>query len=124
MAIITMLAAAAIPGFLRARSNSNEAAALSVLHTLIVAVENYRASQTPPAYPPNLTTLGSGNLPYVDTTLAQDPAQRQGYTFTYHQASNTQYTLTAVPVTPGVTGNRTFNTDESGVITVDGVPLQ
>lgn len=124
MAIITLLAAVTIPGFLRARSNSNEAAALNVLHTIVVAVENYRSAQTPPTYPPDLATLGAGDLPYVDATLAQDPAERQGYTLTYDQVSESQYTLTVEPVTVGVTGNRTFETDESGVITVDGVPLQ
>lgn len=124
MAIITMLAAIVIPGFLRARSNSNEAAALSVLHTIVIALENYRAAQTPPVFPKNLEALGEGDLPYVDSTLAQDPAQRQGYTFTYDRESADQYTLTAAPETLGVTGNRTFETDESGVITVDGEPLQ
>lgn len=124
MAIITVLAAVAIPGFLRARSTTNESAAVEVLHTLVVALENYQAAQTPPAYPPTLATLGGGALPYVDATLASDPAQRQGYTFAYQQVSTSQYVLTAAPVTPGVTGNRTFETNESGVITVDGVPLQ
>jgi hypothetical protein len=55
----------------------------------------------------------------VDSVLAADPATKQGYTFTYAQTDADQYTLTAAPVTPNVSGTRGFFVDESGVIRVD-----
>ena len=77
--------------------------------------------------------LSGATPPYVDAVLTSDPG-RQGYTFAtgYVKVSNSEYTLTADPVTPGVTGTRGFFSDESGVIraenpapaTVASAPLE
>ena len=51
----------------------------------------------------------------IDSVLAT--GAKTGYTFTYAPGtSNLSYTLTAQPATAGVTGQRTFFTDSSGVI--------
>jgi hypothetical protein len=59
----------------------------------------------------------------IDSVLAKDPAQKSGYTFiwTGGVVSNvvSTYTLTAKPLTGGVTGQRGFFTDQSGVIRAD-----
>lgn len=119
MAVIITLAAIAIPRFLRARFAANESAALATTRVYSTQLENYRSAQTPPAYPPDLTSLGSSDPPYVDDTLGQDPATRQGYTYTYAQISEAQYALTAQPELEGVSGVRVFYVDETGVIRLD-----
>lgn len=123
-AIIALLAVAAFPGFLQARMNVAESTAISTLRTYSTCLEQYRAAQTPPTYPPDLATLGAQDPPYVTTALAADPATRQGYVFSYTVDGADEYTVTATPQTPGTTGRRTFAVDESGVITADeGQPL-
>jgi hypothetical protein len=45
---------------------------------------------------------------------------KSGYSFTFSAASPyQQYSITAGPVNPGVTGQRYFFTDQSGVIRVN-----
>ncbi|NQU19504.1 prepilin-type N-terminal cleavage/methylation domain-containing protein [bacterium] len=118
VAIIILLAAIAIPNLLRARLNANEAAAIASLRTISTACESYRAAQTSPTYPGELTDLSTANPPYIDTTLGG--GSKQGYIFTYADAnSGNTYNTTATPQTPTVTGNRTFVVTANGVI-MDG----
>ncbi len=111
VAIIAVLAAVAIPSLLRARINTNENLAIGSLKTVLTASQMYRA--TNPAYPANLTILGSALPPYVDSTLSS--CRKQGYNF---GLVGTQYTFKAyaVPQTKGQTGNRAFVITEQGVI--------
>jgi len=117
VAIIALLAAIAIPSLLRGRLNANETAAIAALRTLHSACESYRATQSPPAYPANLAALGAAanapNPAYIDPVL--EAGTKQGYAFNY-AGGDTAYTCTAIPVTPNVTGVRTFFVDESGVV--------
>lgn len=117
VAIIALLAAIAIPNLLRARHNANETAAIGATHTLVAALESYRAAQTPPSYPAALTDLSDASPPYAPASLTD--GTNQGYTYAYEQVSTSQYTLTASPETSGVTGTRIFFVDESGVIRLD-----
>lgn len=116
VAIIGLLVAIAIPNLLRARLSANEGAAEGTMRTLVTAIENFRSDQNPPAYPANLGALSAAAPPYVDNVLGQDPATKQGYTYTYAQVNANQYTLNGDPVTPGITGNNGYFTDETGVI--------
>ena len=116
MAVIVTLASVVIPKFLRARSTANESAALATLKVYATQLESYRAAQTPPSFPPDLASMSSADPPYVDETMGQDPATRQGYTFTYAQVSDAQYALTAQPEVDGVSGTRVFYVDETSVI--------
>jgi len=99
------------------------------MRTLNTASISY--STTYGGYEPNLASMGpvaTGTAPtsttadLVDNELGVDPATKAGYKFTY--APNTpsagKYTITANPVTPTVTGQRYFFTDQSGVIRVNG----
>ena len=126
VAIILIIAAIAIPNLLRSKMAANEASAVATLRTLNTASISY--STTYGSYPPNLTSLGpvaAGGVPssaladLVDIQLGTDPATKSGYTFTYTNTAGT-YTITANPVTVGVTGQRYFFTDNSGVIRVNG----
>jgi len=125
VAIIVLLAAIAIPNLLRARLNANEATAIAAMRTLSTAMESYRAAQSPPSYPANLSLLNSSNPPYIDSQLSS--GNKSGYTFTLSAGTNT-YTVVATPQTENVTGVRSFFVDASGVVRVgtaaNGTPIQ
>ncbi|MCX5692114.1 MAG: type II secretion system protein [Candidatus Omnitrophica bacterium] len=131
VAIISLLAAIAIPNLLRARHNANEAAGIAALRTISTACESYRAAQTPTTYPTtNLLLLSSAVPPYIDVSLASAVDAnntKQGYYFTYAWVNANQYTCLATPAVPGTTGTRIFFVDESGVIRLNnasGAPIE
>jgi len=130
VAIISLLAAIAIPNLLRARHNANEAAAIAALRTISTACESYRAAQTPPTYPANLAALSSATPPYIDASLAgatSSATAKQGYYYTYTLVNANQFTCTATPAVSGTTGTRVFFVDESGVIRLNnaaGSPIE
>ncbi len=136
VAIILIIAAIAIPNLLRARIAANEAAAVGTLRTMNTAAITF-SSTWQSGFPPSLLALGgtvgaatctTANL--LDTVLAQDPANKNGFTYTFNPGAayvnpapgctgSQTYAITAVPQTPGTTGQRAFCTDESGVIHYD-----
>ncbi len=130
VAIISLLAAIAIPNLLRARHNANEAAAIATLRTISTACESYRSAQTPTTYPANLAVLSSATPPYIDSSLAGATGTsnaRQGYYYTYALVNANQFTCTAKPAVSGTTGTRVFFVDESGVIRLNsasGAPIE
>jgi type IV pilus assembly protein PilA len=119
VAIILIIAAIAIPNLLRSKMAANEASAVGSLRTLNTAAVAY--STTYGTYPPSIAALGPATSPsstaadLIDSVLAG--LTKSGYTFTFAAgASNLSYTIAAAPSTPGVTGQRYFYTDQSGVI--------
>src|SRR6267378_1073460 len=122
VAIILIIAAIAIPNLLRARMAANEASAVATLRTLNTSGVAY--STTYGAYPTHLTDLGPASTPsstaadLMDAVLSNDPATKSGYTFVWVGTGSpvSSYTLKATPMTQGVTGQRGFFTDQSGVI--------
>jgi prepilin-type N-terminal cleavage/methylation domain-containing protein len=130
VAIISLLAAIAIPNLLRARHNANEAAGIAALRTVSTACESFRSAQTPTSYPANLAALSTAVPPYIDAGLAGATAAataRQGYFYTYALVNANQYTCTASPGVSGTTGTRIFFVDESGVIRLNnatGAPIE
>jgi len=125
VAIILIIAAIAIPNLLRSKMAANEASAVATLRTLNTSAVAY--STTYGSYPTHLTDLGPSSTPsstaadLIDSVLALDPAIKSGYTFVWVGAGTpiSSYTLAASPVTQGVTGQRGFFTDQSGVIRAD-----
>ncbi len=113
VAIIVLLAAIAIPNLLRARLNANEASAIAALKTLSSAMETYFVSQR--KYPSDLTYLVGATPPYIDSVLGS--GNKSGYWFNLSGGGNT-YNVTATPLSPNVSGIRTFFLDPSGVIRV------
>jgi type IV pilus assembly protein PilA len=157
---IMIVAAFAIPNLLRARIAANESAAVGSLRTIDVAAVQY-ASGYENGYPSSFAVFGYGativgncnHAGLIDRQLAS--SQKSGYTFTYtpqfpndapgpvvspKAAANgctsggaSGYTVTANPVQRGTTGERSFFTDQTGVIraadtgesaTADSSPLQ
>ena len=130
VAIILIIAAIAIPNLLRSRIAANESSAVSSLRTINTAEISYQTAYPTNGYAAALTNLGgvapctpsSTTACLVDSVLAG--GTKSGYTFVYTAAaaqggSINSYTLTARPVTAGTTGQRTFFTDQSGVIRAD-----
>lgn len=125
VAIIVLLAAIAIPNLLRARLNANEATAIAAMRTVSTAAESYRAAQSPPAYPSNLTAMSSATPPYIDSILGG--GNKSGYIFNW-SGGGTTYSVVAAPETANITGVRSFYVDQSGVVRVGstsaGTPIQ
>ena len=129
VAIILIIAAIAIPNLLRSRISANEASAVGSLRTLNTAEITYNTTYPIAGFACTLSALGpppSGST--VSSTnawlIAQDLATgtKSGYTFALSGCSGTpavNYDVTATPSSPGVTGQRYFCTDSSGVIKYD-----
>jgi len=125
VAIILIIAAIAIPNLLRSRMAANEASAVGSLRTINTAAVTY-STEYGTGYPGALsnmqpaTTATSTAADLIDSVLAG--GTKSGYSFSYaagaaDSAGNiNSYTLTAVPVSVGTTGQRRFFTNQSGVI--------
>jgi len=125
--IILIIAAIAIPNLMRNKIQANETAAVETLRTLNESVLLYSNSYG--GFPHNLSDLGPGSggtaatatsADLIDSVLAK--GVKSGYKFTYaavatDSSSNVQsYSITATPVAPGSSGQRSFFTDQSGTI--------
>jgi type IV pilus assembly protein PilA len=126
VAIILIIAAIAIPNLLRSKMAANEASAVATIRTLNTSAVAY--STTYGQYPTHLTNLGPATTPsstaadLIDSVIGgSDPATKSGYTFVWTGTGSpvSSYTLVATPVSQGVTGQRGFFTDQSGVIRAD-----
>jgi len=112
-AIIGLMAAIAIPNFLRAKMVAQESSAKASLRTLVTACESYNMIHN--SYPENLQALSSEQPPYIDQDLGS--GQKQGYSFTYQaNLDGTAYTVTAMPIDPNATSQKTFTITEEGKI--------
>jgi type IV pilus assembly protein PilA len=132
VAIILIIAAIAIPNLLRSRIAANEASAVGSLRTLNTAEITYNVTYPSSGFACTLGVLGppasgtpasSATAGLVDSNLAG--GNKSGYTFTLPVGGtcaptstgiNTTYDIKADPTSPGVTGQRYFCTDNSGVI--------
>ena len=125
VAIILIIAAIAIPNFLRARLVANESSASQSVRTINTAVITYASTYQNVGFPPTLLVLG-GASPCVataatacllDTVLSA--GTKAGYKFIYAGDGLTPsvtYAITATPITVGMSGQRQFCSDQIGVI--------
>ena len=129
VAIILIIAAIAIPNLLRSKMAANEASAVGSMRTINTSSVEY--STTYGGFPPTLLSLGgpaggtatSSSAELIDAVLAG--GTKSGYSFSYTTGATDSngnilaYTMTSIPTSMGVTGQRTFFTDQSGVIRAD-----
>ena len=122
VAIILIIAAIAIPNLLRSKMAANEASAVGSLRTINTSAVAF--STTYGNYPTILKDMGPSTAPtstaadLIDSVLAS--SSKSGYTFSYSATTPyLTYKLNAGPSNPGVTGQRYFYTDSSGVIRAD-----
>jgi type II secretory pathway pseudopilin PulG len=109
ISIIFTIIAVAIPTLRNAKKSAREARAVAALRTTVTVNQQYKTRYGSFALAP-ANLVASGYLP-IDI-LANDP---DGYNFTYAGARHT-FTIESFPDTPGVTGDRHYYVDESGVI--------
>lgn len=129
VAIILIIAAIAIPNLLRAKIAANESSAVAAVRTITTAETTY-ASSWGTGYAANLGFLGgtpaacvagasAANACIIDPMLTM--GGKSGYAFvakgnTPLLGVNVGFEVNATPFAPGVTGQRAFCSDESGVI--------
>ena len=144
VAIILIIAAIAIPNLLRARITANETSAVGSVRAINTATVQY-SSTYGNGFPPTLASLGPvagggpatcNNADLIDQVVAA--GQKSGYNFVYTAgapvatvppgcgaAGATSYDIGGTPITVGTTGQRSFCTDQSGVVRQDptGAPI-
>lgn len=127
VAIILVIAAIALPNLIKSRMAAHEASAVNSIRTYTSANVTYSALCPGVGYPATLADLGpgggacAGGANLVDPILGSAAPTKAGYSFTYTPTSgdgltNTNYVLNGNPVAVGVTGQRYFFCNETGVI--------
>ncbi len=125
VAIILIIAAIAVPSFLRSRMAANESAAVGSIRTLNTAQISYYSAYPTVGYASTLTVLGgtscsppsSSGACLIDTVLAA--GQRSGYNFTLTNASgtpNSTYNFIATPVLWNYSGIRYFCSNSDAIV--------
>jgi type IV pilus assembly protein PilA len=129
VAIILIIAAIAIPNLLRSRMAANEASAVGSIRTINTSQVTFSSTYPAVGFAANLATLGgtaalcaagatSTNGCLLDEVLSA--GQKSGYNFVVGGASgtvpNVTYTTNGNPINRGQTGQRSFFSDQSGVI--------
>jgi hypothetical protein len=124
-----ILAAIAIPSFLRSRIAANEARAITTLRTYNAALLSYAGKCPSQGYPASVTNLGPGrgdcaHANLVDSRMAASLPNKNGYLFFYMTRRNNdagqviKYTINADPASANFTGIRHFFVDETGIVRV------
>ena len=123
VAIILIVTAIAIPSLLRSKISANEASAVESLRTINTACVGYSTAYG--TYPASLTALGPSTLPssasadLLDSVVSS--GVKSGYKFSFFAGPSglngiTSYSITAIPVTFDISGQRGFYTDQTLVI--------
>jgi type IV pilus assembly protein PilA len=127
VAIILIIAAIAAPNLLKSKMAANETSGVASMRTLNTATITYVSQCPAVGYPASLADLGPGpsgcvgGANILDNILGVAAPTKSGYNFTYAATSagggfNDAYTLHGDPVTRGTTGQRSFFTNQTGVI--------
>ncbi len=119
VSVIAILMAFSIPIITNAKMMTNEGSAVSSIRTLTSANTTYRTRYG--SYPGHFDDLSSSGIIDEDLAASVQTPGKSGYVFTYSHSGGA-WELRAAPITPGVSGQRYFYADTSGVIrTADSV---
>ena len=126
VAIILIIAAIAIPNFMRSRMAANEAATVQNMRNISTAEVAYSTTYGIgfSATLPDLGPAGGGPPTPTGAELIDDilaTGVKAGFTLSYVSSAPSNgiifdYTLNADPTTVGITGSRHFFADQTGVI--------
>ena len=134
VAIIGIIAAIAVPGLLRARMSGNESSAIGSLRAVNSAQASYASSAAPGGYSVDLAVLvqacPGSSQGFISPDHGATSSIKSGYTITMTDGaaaadvandcngvmSRSEYYSTAIPITMGSTGNRTFASTAGGSI--------
>jgi type IV pilus assembly protein PilA len=128
VAVILIIAAIAVPNFLKSRLRANEASAVASLRVINTAAITYSITYPDLGFPALLTTLGGANpcstsstqSCLIDDNLSQ--GTKAGYSFVLTgdgAVPSVTYIITGTPQAVGASGQRMFCTDQAGVIHYD-----
>jgi len=128
VAVILIIAAIAVPSFLRSRLRANEASAVASLRVINTAAVTYSITYSANGFPALLTNLGGASpciaspvtACLIDDNLAQ--GVKSGYIFVWTgdgSVPSVSFGITGTPQAIGSSGQRMFCTDQSGVIHYD-----
>ena len=134
IAIITVIAAIAIPNMFRAKMSANEANAIGSLRTIYAAEMQYQNASIDTTNGINqfgaLDELSAATPPFLDAVLGTEGAIKAGYSFTTtvvpgDASSAATFSVTAIAQSPNL-GSRNFYIDIDGAIfwvpQADGAP--
>jgi type IV pilus assembly protein PilA len=135
VAIISIIAAIAVPGLLKSKMTANETSAAITLRTTATAQVLYSTTCGQGAFASSYLILGTpppgGTDPFVGAELGTSATpQKSGYTFTISPGANsiagpndcngaatiTSYYATAVPLTFGTSGGRSFAVNSGNTV--------
>ena len=135
VAIISIIAAVAVPGLLRARMTGNETSAIASLKVVTTSQVAYSASCGQGGYATSLVVLGTPAPGTTEGFISADlgtvaAPQKSGYNFTLGNGAGagagpndcngtpttTAFYATAIPQTFGTTGGRSFATNAGNTI--------
>ena len=134
VAIISIIAAIAVPGLLRTRMTANEASAILSMKNVTQAQIGYTAACGNGGYASTFLMLGTPLPGQTEAFIGPDlglsaTPQKAGYNFALGpgaapagpndcqgRPTNSGYYATATPVNPGTTGGRAFATNAGGTI--------
>lgn len=138
VAIILIIAAIAIPNFLRARMAANESSAVASVRTVKTAEITYSSAYPTIGYAAQLIDMGGATPCTPSSTSAcilDDPvanagtgtAGKSGYVFSAVGIStaggnNDSFVVGAAPASPGITGVRLFCTTADNAMRTDPGP--
>ncbi len=125
VAIILIMAAIAVPNYLRSRLVANEASASQSVRTINTALITYSSTYQAVGFPTTLIALGGANPCTASSTNAclldevLSSGTKAGYAYAFTGDGNTPsvgYSVTATPISYGVSGQRMFCSDQTSVI--------
>jgi type IV pilus assembly protein PilA len=130
IAIILIIAAIAIPGFLNAKMSANETSAVGSLRAINTAEVSYQTAYPTKGYPSSLMELGGPDncTPSAEAACLIDPdlsaGTKAGYTFLAASSGTTKqakvaYVVGAAPLVFKHTGIRRFCSTEKNIIRRD-----
>ena len=134
VAIIGIIAAIAVPSLMRARMSGNETSAIGALRSISSAETSYSAAAGSGGYAVSLAVLSNpcpnSSVGFISPDLSTDPTSKSGYSIALAGATGgtggpndcngvateTAFYVTAVPLSPGQSGVRSFASDAAGTI--------
>jgi hypothetical protein len=114
-----IIAAIAIPNFIRARMSANESSAMRTVRTLTTAQVEYQLNNPKAGYAADITTLGPDAGSVRQNCVGDNLCTKDGYLFmiqTDDQQPHQVFVITAVPEKADRTGTRNFCAGADGVL--------
>ncbi len=111
VAIIGIISILAVPNFMRSRLFANETSAIASLRVTVTSEITYASTVGNGSFGSTEDLLDNG---LIDAALGS--GTKDGYNLSLTADGASGFTVTAVPVTAGATGQRGFYADQTGVI--------